>query len=43
VSLIVLGEGDDELEVEIPGRWDVGPAVAGALKSVPGVMAVQPM
>ncbi len=43
VSIVVLGEGDDELEVELPGRWDVGPAVAGALKSVAGVMAVQPV
>jgi DNA polymerase III subunit alpha len=42
VSIVVMGEGDDEVEVELPGRWDVSPAVAGALKSVPGVMAVQP-
>jgi DNA polymerase-3 subunit alpha len=43
VSIVVLGDGEDELEVELPGRWDVSPAVAGALKSVPGVMAVQPV
>jgi DNA polymerase III subunit alpha len=42
ISLVVMGEGDDELEVELPGKWDVSGAVAGALKSVPGVMAVQP-
>jgi DNA polymerase III subunit alpha len=42
ISLVVIGEGDEELEVELPGKWDVGGAVAGALKSVPGVMAVQP-
>jgi DNA polymerase III subunit alpha len=43
VSIVVLGQGDDETEVELPGKWDVSPAVAGALKSVPGVMAVQPV
>jgi DNA polymerase-3 subunit alpha len=43
VSLVVVGEGDEELEVELPGRWDVSPAVVGALKSVAGVMAVQPV
>jgi DNA polymerase III subunit alpha len=43
VSLVVLGDGDDELEVDLPGKWDVSPAVAGALKSVAGVMSVQPI
>jgi DNA polymerase III subunit alpha len=43
VSIVVLGQGDDETEVELPGKWDVSPAVAGAIKSVPGVMAVQPI
>jgi DNA polymerase III subunit alpha len=42
ISLVVMAENDEELEVELPGKWDVSPAVAGALKSVPGVMAVQP-
>jgi DNA polymerase III subunit alpha len=43
ISIVVMGDGDDEMEVELPGRWDVSPAVAGSLKSVSGVMAVQPV
>jgi DNA polymerase-3 subunit alpha len=29
------------VEVRLPGRFRVSPQVAGALKSIPGVVAVQ--
>ena len=42
VSLIlVLGEGKQEVEVKLPGKYRVSPQVAGALKTVPGVVQVQ--
>jgi DNA polymerase-3 subunit alpha len=42
VSLILmLGEGAREVEVRLPGKYRVSPQIAGALKAVPGVEAVQ--
>jgi DNA polymerase-3 subunit alpha len=44
VSLVVLlGPKDEEVEIRLPGRYAVGPAVAGALKATPGVVAVEPV
>ena len=44
VSLVVmLGPKDGEVEIRLPGRYAVGPAVAGALKAAPGVLAVEPV
>ncbi|TBW39047.1 DNA polymerase III subunit alpha [Siculibacillus lacustris] len=42
VSLVLmLGDGAQEVEVKLPGRYRVSPQVAGALKTVPGVVQVQ--
>ncbi len=42
VSLILmLGDGAREIEVKLPGKYKVSPQLAGALKTVPGVEAVQ--
>jgi DNA polymerase-3 subunit alpha len=42
VSLVVvLGPQDGEVEIRLPGRYAVSPAVAGAIKSAPGVVAVE--
>ena len=41
VSLVLmLGEGT-EVEVKLPGRFKVSPQIAGAIKAVPGVVAVE--
>jgi DNA polymerase-3 subunit alpha len=42
IILVVMAEGSD-VEVKLPGRYDVSPAMVGALKSVSGVLAVQPV
>jgi DNA polymerase-3 subunit alpha len=42
IYVVVMAEGED-VEVKLPGRYDVSPAMIGALKSVNGVMAVQPV
>ncbi len=39
--VLVLGEGEKEIEVRLPGKYKVSPQLAGALKIVPGVEAVQ--
>ena len=42
VSLVVmLGQKDGEVEVKLPGRYAVTGALAGALKAVTGVVAVE--
>ncbi len=42
VSLVLmLGEGRQEVEIRLPGKYRVSPQVAGALKTVPGVVQVQ--
>ena len=42
VSLVVmLGPRDGEVEIRLPGRYAVSPAVAGALKAAPGVLSVE--
>jgi DNA polymerase III subunit alpha len=40
---VVVMTGNEDVELRLPGRYDVSPAMAGSLKSVPGVMAVQPV
>ncbi|MGO9848771.1 MAG: DNA polymerase III subunit alpha [Methylocella sp.] len=40
VSLILL-TGSGEVEVRLPGKFSVSPQVAGALKTVPGIVAVE--
>lgn len=42
VSLVVLqGQGEREVEIELPGRRLVSPQIAGAVKSLPGVVDVE--
>ena len=38
--VLMLGEGT-EVEVKLPGRFRVSPQIAGAIKAVPGVVAVE--
>jgi DNA polymerase-3 subunit alpha len=39
--VIILDEGDREVEVKLKGRYATSPQVAGALRAVPGVVDVQ--
>jgi len=42
VSLVLLlGEAEGEVEIRLPGQYDVSPQVVGALKSVAGVVDVK--
>jgi DNA polymerase-3 subunit alpha len=42
VSLVlILDEGDREVEVKLPGKYMATPQIAGALRAVPGVVEVQ--
>ena len=42
VSLVlILDEGDREVEVRLPGKYMATPQIAGALRAVPGVVEVQ--
>ena len=42
VSLVLMLERDrGEVEVKLPGRFSVTPQVAGAIKAIPGVVAVE--
>jgi DNA polymerase-3 subunit alpha len=42
VSLVlILDNGDREVEVKLPGRYQASPQIAGALRAVPGVVDVQ--
>ena len=40
VSMVLMLERGAEVEVKLPGRFKVSPQIAGALKAVPGVVAV---
>jgi DNA polymerase III subunit alpha len=39
--LLVLPTGGGEVEVKLPGKYSVSPRVAGALKAIPGIAAVE--
>jgi len=42
VSLVVMLEKErSEVEVRLPGRYSVSPQIAGAIKAIPGVVAVE--
>ena len=42
VTLVLqLEEGLREVEVKLPGRFQVTPQIASAIKAIPGVLAVQ--
>lgn len=38
--IIIVGQGDEEIEIELPGKRLVNPQIAGALRAVPGVVSV---
>jgi len=40
VAVVQPLEGDLEVEVELPGRYEATPSLRAALKSVPGVVEV---
>jgi DNA polymerase-3 subunit alpha len=40
VALVLLLDGV-EVEVKLPGRFKISPQIAGAIKAVPGVVAVE--
>jgi DNA polymerase-3 subunit alpha len=39
--VLILDNGDREVEVKLPGRYLASPQIAGALRAVPGVVDVQ--
>jgi DNA polymerase III subunit alpha len=42
VSLILIKEnGANEVEIELPNRYRVGPQVASAMKAIPGIIEVE--
>ena len=43
ISMVLLLDGGNEVEVKLPGRFKISPQIAGAIKAVPGVVEVQMM
>jgi len=43
VSFVLELKNGSEVEVKLPGRYPISPQIAGAMKAVPGVVAVQEM
>jgi DNA polymerase-3 subunit alpha len=41
VSMVLMLEHGAEVEIKLPGRFKVSPQIAGAIKAVPGVVAVE--
>jgi DNA polymerase-3 subunit alpha len=41
VSMILMLPRGTEVEIRLPGRFKVSPQIAGAIKAVPGVVAVE--
>ena len=42
VSLVLMLDRDrGEVEVKLPGRFQISPQIAGAIKSIPGVVSVE--
>jgi DNA polymerase-3 subunit alpha len=41
VALVLMLAEGTEVEVKLPGRFKVSPQIAGAIKAVPGVVAVE--
>ena len=39
--VVIVGSGEEEIEVELPGKRLVNPQIAGALRAVPGVVSVE--
>ena len=43
ISMVLLLDGGNEVEVKLPGQFKISPQIAGAIKAVPGVIEVQMM
>jgi DNA polymerase-3 subunit alpha len=43
ISMVLLLDGGNEVEVRLPGRFKISPQIAGAIKAVPGVVQVEMM
>ena len=43
ISMVLLLDGGNEVEVKLPGRFKISPQIAGAIKAVPGVVQVEMM
>jgi DNA polymerase-3 subunit alpha len=42
VSLVLMLDKErGEVEVKLPGRFQISPQIAGAIKSIPGVVSVE--
>ena len=41
VSLVLMTGGGREVELQLPGAYEVGPLIKGAIKAVPGVVDIQ--
>ena len=41
ISVVLLLDSGNEVEVKLPGRFKISPQIAGAIKAVPGVVEVQ--
>ncbi len=39
--VVIVDQGDEEIEIELPGKRLVNPQIAGALRAVPGVVSVE--
>ncbi|MGL4441193.1 MAG: DNA polymerase III subunit alpha [Bosea sp. (in: a-proteobacteria)] len=39
--VVIVDQGDEEIEVELPGKRLVSPQIAGALRAVPGIVSVE--
>jgi DNA polymerase-3 subunit alpha len=39
--VLIQGNGAREIEIQLKGRYKVSPAIANAIKAVPGVVQVQ--
>jgi hypothetical protein len=40
---VVMASADSEIEVRLPDRYDISPAVVGSIKSLVGIVSVQPV
>jgi DNA polymerase-3 subunit alpha len=41
VSIVAMLDGEREVELKLPGRYNASPHIAGALRTVPGILQVE--
>ena len=39
--IVIVGAGDEEIEIELPGKRQANPQIAGAIRAIPGVVSVE--